>query len=753
MRTTVDVNAILDRATQGVSTFLDDALTSGRIDDQLHSDARAAVVPNLRKWLTSDHVDRISPNAKDGIVNAVESEKWEALVNAYRRELSFGTGGIRGMMAFDKRSIERLRDEGIDAPILKGPNTLNNLVLLRVSSGVARFGRDKGFSKIVIGYDTRTRGRDFACAIAELFLAFEYTVFLFDEACPYPEVTFAIPYRDIKADIGILISASHNDYRYNGYKLSSSNGSQFDPEQRDEMYRQYIIKASFSDVKTCKLTEAPQGKLVWLGGSDTLEQHDYLGQKLQNIHQRHQDHILSLLVDASRVREQNQVGNEPLRVGYCAFYGAGRKAVPRLFASLGFEEVRPVTHEGLNEPNGFFPAFRSDPGKEQQPDPGDSRAAEIAVNAFRAQYGEEEWRRTDVLLGTDPDADRCGVVVKVPEDQRCLYNDRDYVLLPADDAWALILWFRLQDEAERNGGRVPDATKKFIVQSLPTSDSIVRIARKFKLGVMKTWVGFANLAAGTRMMWERQDLPDLREGRAKPDDAFCHAFVCETEGMDDPGCNFNYAAMEQSNGFSILGGPPPDDRSLGTDGHVRDKDGTFAAMLVAEIAAYAKLHGTTLFEMVDRHVYLDPDVGLFINLYEPDPLDGEYPGIAGDRKKKSILRRALGLFQFARAGGLSIGGREVLDAVIYRTGKYDHVYPPSWSFEFPDEGIRFYFDRQRLDWLLVRPSGTGNSLRLHVQLHSGVQQSNLIERKAELRSAGQAIVDDIRNKLGAPREQ
>jgi phosphomannomutase len=748
----LDVAALLDRAHAGVSGFLDDALAAGRIDAQLHRDAQRCVIPNLTKWLGSPDVDRISPRAKLGIAQAIEAKQWEDLVNGYRRDLSFGTGGIRGMMAFDRASIERLHVDGIDAPILKGPNTLNNLVLLRVSSGVAKFGRQKGLSKIVIGYDTRTRGADFAQAIAELFLAFGYTVYLFDEPCPYPEVTFAIPSRQIKADLGILISASHNDYRYNGYKLSCGNGSQFDPAERDVMYREYIVRAEFSDVTTCPLAEASQDRLIWLGGSQPLKGKEYFSRSPLNLHDQHREHILGLLVDAARVREQNRTAGDPLRIGYCAYYGAGREAVPRLLGALGFPEVRPITYGGLNEPDWLFRAFCYEPGKEQQPDPGDRRAAKIAVEAFRAQYGEEEWQRTDIILGTDPDADRCGVIAKVPESQRCLTDGADYVLLSADDMWALILWFRLQAEAERHGGRVPDAAKKFIVQSVPTSDSIVRVARKFGLGVMKTWVGFANLAAGTGLVWDRQRLPSLCEGRSQPNEPLCHPFICEVEGMEDPECTFNCAAMEQSNGFSILGGIPPDNRSLGIRGHVRDKDGTFAAILAAEIAAYAKAHGSSLLEMVDKHVFLDPAVGLFVNLYEADPIDGEYPGIAGDRKKNAILRRALGLFQFAKAGGLSIGGRPVQDAVIYRTGKYDHVYPPTWDFEFPDEGIRFYFDQQRLDWLLVRPSGTGNSLRLHVQLHSPVNAANLIEQKVRLRATGNAILDDIRDRLGAPRE-
>jgi len=209
--------------------------------------------------------------------------------------------------------------------------------------------------------------------------------------------------------------------------------------------------------------------------------------------------------------------------------------------------------------------------------------------------------------------------------------------------------------------------------------------------------------------------------------------------------------MEQSNGFSILGGPPADLRSLGEAGHVRDKDGTLAALLLAEVAAWAKEHGTTLIELLDKHIHLDPDIGLFANLYEPDPLDGEYPGIEGDRLKKAILRRALGNFQLALSGDLKIAGKPVIAACIYRTGKYDEIYPPSYDFQFPDEGVRFFFDSERLDHVTVRPSGTGNSLRFHVQLHTLVSETDLLEKKAQLLSQGKQIMDGIRNLLKAPR--
>jgi phosphomannomutase len=652
--------------------------------------------------------------------------------------MSFGTGGIRGLMANDKESIIRLKEEGLDARILKGPNTLNNIVLLITSAGVAKFGLKRGYNKIVLGYDSRIRGWDFAKIIAELFLAYGYTVYLFDSPCPYPEVTFAIPY--LKADMGILISASHNDYRYNGYKLSCANGSQFDPEERMELFGEFIDKSQPKDIRLLPIEETAKERLIFLGGSEKIAGFEYYGSPLMDIHKEHREQIRSFLL-FKKEQEESVV-----RIAYCAFHGAGRIAVPRLLQEVGFDKVRIITKNGLFELDGLFPSFSSSPGREQQPDPGDPRAAIVAVRSFQEEY-PKEWEDTDILIGTDPDADRCGVVVKVAKEQQSLYDDKDYMLMPADDMWALILWFRL------NIDKSIEPEKTFVVLSHTTSDLIVRLAHKHNLGIIKTWVGFAALSAGIRDTWNKVlegSTKGLYEGR-KNEKEDCHPFIYETINMFDHERSYNIAAMEQSNGFSILGSPPPDDVSLGANGHVRDKDGTFAAVLIAEIAEWAKQNGTTISELIDK-LYLDSDIGLFVNHYEPDPLDGEYPGIEGDRIKKAIIRRALGFYQLALAGGLEIGRLPVKSASIYRTGKYDHIYTKTHDFQFPDEGIRFYFDYERLNHLTIRPSGTSNALRFHIQLHHPVNEDNLIAKKKELHETAKRIMKDIREKVGAPTE-
>jgi phosphomannomutase len=314
-------------------------------------------------------------------------------------------------------------------------------------------------------------------------------------------------------------------------------------------------------------------------------------------------------------------------------------------------------------------------------------------------------------------------------------------------------------EAQQNNGTIPDLEKKFLVLSATTSDCITLLAKKYGIGVVKTWVGFAALSAAVREIWEGRfaQYLGLKNGRLSTKEEKTNLIVCESYSMDDKR-SINIGAMEQSNGFSILGGPPLDSKSLGIDGHVRDKDGTFAAFLTAEIAAWAKEQETTIFNLIDEKIYLDPGIGLFVTGYEPDPMDGEYPGIEGDRLKKAILRRALGYFQMAKAQDLSIGGLPVKSAVIYRTGKYDSLYPPTYDFQFPDEGIRFYFDEEQLSHATIRPSGTGNSLRFHTQLHCEIsgksfkeRKTNLIKKKKELKDRTNRIFSDIRRMLKAPK--
>ncbi len=763
---TVDRN-LLEQAEQGIADYLERMRASGELAENYYETARANVFPNLRAWVTDEEIRRLSPQLPGGVMDAVREGRWEELVNAFVREVKFGTGGIRSLMAFRKADIERLDAEGVDARILKGPNTINNIIVLKCAYGVARYLVDsipERKPRVVVGFDSRVQGGAFARIIAETFLAEGVEVFLFDEAVPYPEVTFAIP--TLRADAGVFISASHNDYRYNGFKLSGPNGSQFSPEVRDEILAKYITPAQAKDIHPVDLDSADAETLAglhFLGGSEPLPDKAYFGRDLIDMHSQHIAHMRTFLL---RADERDEDVARELKIIFSAFNGAGRRAVPRLLRDLGFETIYRI--KSLDTLNGLFPAFKSTPGEEQQPDPGDSRAAVIALREHAKEAAAPPrnwdsyipWEEADLLLATDPDADRSAVIVKPPAGlaaalegrQRpgMLRYSREHVLVPADDMWTLILWYRI-----RFGG-IPDPAKSFIALSHTTTDMIARLAEREGLGYLKTWVGFGWLSAGVTHAWKGAGLPQIRDGRpvdapASEQPTKCHQIFFDTTAME-PGRTFNAATLEQSNGFSILGGPPPgfpaDDRALGAGGHVRDKDGTFATLLTTEVAAYAKEQGTDLLSLLAKHIYADPAIGLFVNYYEPDPFDGEYPGLAGDSKKKAILDRCIALYERAQKGGVRIGGREVTETRYYWTGKYDGA---NWQ-GFPDEGLRFYMG-DRWNYITVRPSGTSNSLRFHVQLHGGaVPEQEAWARRLELEAEAIGMIDELRDTLGAPRE-
>jgi phosphoglucomutase len=728
------MRTLLARARKELSQHIRKQYEQGQITKELYQKAAQLVVKNLIEWATDRAIFRISPNTRWGILEAIERKRWDDLTEAFMGNMAFGTAGIRGraaLVAFDedvkasdpqKREadeLDRFAAQGVDARILKGPNTINNITLLQTATGVARYAADRKLKSVAIGYDSRLQGATFAELIAQCFLYHGIKVYLFDEACPFPELAFAVP--DLGADLGILISASHNDKRYNGFKLTGPSGAQINMQERNIIYQEYISRVKSRDIHLKPFEKATKRQLVFLGGAEKLEGVNYYGKELIDMHKRHINHIEHFIMDREVLREWAP----RVKVGYAAFYGAGHKAVPRLLKDFGFETVSIV--DSLHSLDGRFPCFKV----EQQPDPGDDDAAEIAVREFIKQYGQKQFDEIDILIGTDPDADRTGIVIKIPSAQRQHYRGKSYRLLEANDAWTLLVWYRLKKEAERSSGAIPNASAKFIAISHTTTEALVNLARKYGIGVLQTWVGFGFLSEAVRRVWYGM--------------GFDRTIMLRLIDMNYDR-TFNVATLEQSNGFSILGGIPPSERSLGKNGHVRDKDGTFAAILFAEVAAYAKSRGTTIFDLLDEEIYLDPDIGYYATCYAPAPKWGQYEGLEGISRKIAVLKEAQRLMERVHAGEeVELGGLRVINAEQFQTGKYDALH----YLGFPDEGVRFYFDRARQNHLLIRPSGTSQCLRFHSQIKAeGLTRENIGEKKAAANRLARQIIADVRAKLG-----
>ena len=663
---------------------------------------------NLVDWLTNKNISEIT---KEGIKRAIKNKRWTDLVEAFWQNITFGTGGIRNKAVLSEKELKELGEYGLNAKILKGSNLINDVVFAKSTIGVMTYMDRHEMRKVVIGYDSRLQGETFAELIAKVFLSRGFQVYLFDEACPVPELSFAVT--NIGADIGIEISASHNDKRYNGYKITNKTGAGLNLDERqeiiDEIYgneQKGIKGAQIENLNLVELDEAKENLLTYLGGESPIVE---IGNKpFINMHKRHLDHVKKFISNKLVVEK---FASE-VKIGYCAYYGAGYKAVPRLLKELGFTNVKIISE--FNKLDGYFPAFKLT----QLPDPGDPRSAEIAVNKFRGEYGEKAFEDLDILIGTDPDADRMGAVVKIPENQRKILGD--WKLLSADDAWTLLLWYQLQTEADKHGGILPEADKKFIVKNHVTTDALAAVARKYGISCSDTWVGFAILAEKIIQKWQ--------EGK------------------------INVGTFESSNGYSIGGAKPGPGEFLGKRGHTLEKDGTLAAILIAEIATYAKSIGSSIIELLDT-LYLDPEIGYYATAQWQLPEEGVFEGVEGEFHKRRIIRNVEIIMDEAHRRAcsnnpLQIAGLPIVLVEKFATGKYDNLY---W-LGFPDEGIRFHFDQTGRNHITIRPSGTEAKLRFYVQYKvRNMNKHNLARKKLEGEKLTWKIIRDaMKNVISYP---
>ncbi|MDZ7814545.1 MAG: hypothetical protein U5N86_00665 [Planctomycetota bacterium] len=759
--------------------------------EQAHSTERTvqeAVLPALEEWLTDEHVRRICPAAISAIADAVDDKRWEHLYEAFFSNIKFGTGGIRGRAVMSVGDLRTMAAYGVDSVFLRGPNLFSDLTVLRLSSAVAKYAAENDLKAAVLGFDSRIGGPRFASLIARLFRHKGLKVYMFDKPCPFPELSYSVVH--FGADLGIFISASHNDKRYNGYKLTSSTGAQLTNAEREDIFENYVKKASFADVPELPPLEQLADKLTTIGDKPAVEGADSF-----DLDPLYLKHMKKFIVSPQRCSKEAK----SLKVGFCAYYGAGSGLVPRLLDSAGFKEITQVTYKSMDKPDGFFPCF----SYTQQPDPGDPSSAKIAVDAFKAEHGEQAFDELDILIGLDPDADRMGVVVKVPHEQREVYGS-DWTLLKADQVWALLLWYRMQALSQTEEGR-KIIERGFIAQSHVTSDLIVETAKSYGLSCLKTWVGFSLLAEAVSFAWNGEDIFDADEYMSK--------YFTTIYGHEDyePGVrDINLGCFEESNGFSILGGPPSEDEpdSLGKNGHVRDKDGTLAALLIAEVAAYAKTEGKGVLELTDE-LSLREGVGFYVNKYSPDPPVGQYEGVNAIAQKLYHLHKAEELRAEASRGELVLGPYKVVGTQICPgKGKYaadpDHGYKPhktmdeaversttylpdtgdeqsikgfvgemvqrgmdepggnlmeqysaarSYFFSnvavFPEEGVRFYLSADKRSSVTIRPSGTSRNLKIYCQLCARPSSlDELIEAKKELKAKADFVMVALARKLG-----
>lgn len=400
------------------------------------------------------------------------------LEDAFYRTLEFGTGGLRGIMGV-------------------GTNRMNKYTVGMATQGLANYLK-KNFCnqqvKVVISFDSRNNSQFFAKVSADVLMANGIEVYMFDNIRPTPELSFAIRY--LKAQSGIMITASHNPKEYNGYKVFWEDGAQItDPHDKNIIAEVNKI-ADISDVKFCGETQYP----------------NFIGEEVDKAFI---DSVLSLTLSPEAVANHSD-----LKIVYTPLHGTGVRLVPRALNQLGFKNIIHVYDQDVSDGN--FPTVVS-------PNPEEPSAMKMAL-----EKGKETG--ADLVLGTDPDADRVAAAVR---------NDKgDLVLLTGNQTASILVSYMLTrwEELGKLDGN------QYVVKTIVTTDMIRRICAKFGVRMYDVLTGFKYIAETVRN----------NEGKT--------TFIC---------------GGEESNGFNA-------------GEFVRDKDSIVTCSLVCECAAWLADQGKTM---------------------------------------------------------------------------------------------------------------------------------------------------------------
>ncbi|MPM16983.1 Phosphoglucomutase [bioreactor metagenome] len=488
-------------------------------------------------------------------------EKIESEVeDRFYRELEFGTGGMRGKIG-------------------AGTNRMNFVTVAKATQGIADFLNKKYSGEqlsAAIAYDSRNMSKEFAGKTAAVFAANNIKVYLFESLRPTPELSFAVRHYGCKA--GVVITASHNPPEYNGYKVYDQYGGQV-VEDADEIISM-INKVNLKDVK---LTTEDNDKIVTIGNElDT-----------------------TYINEVKKLRIRDDVDKD-LNIIYTPLHGTGNMPVRRVLDELGYKNVRVVKEQEMPDP--MFSTVKS-------PNPEEISAFEIAIKRAEELNGE-------IIIGTDPDCDRVGLVVRS--------SDGGYVPLNGNQTGALLLNYVLSSLDEK--GMIPENAA--VVKTIVTSEIGRAIASKFNVASFDTLTGFKYIA----------------ELMQKFEDTKSNSFI------------FGY---EESYGYLA-----------GT--FVRDKDAVIASMLICEMAAYYKRNGKTLLEVL-KDIYREH------GYYIEETISLTFAGASGQSKMKSIMEnfRENKLSSIAGKNIPYIYDYKMGIALNLLTGKTEHLsYPKSDVLKF-----------------------------------------------------------------------
>lgn len=563
----------------------------------------AQVTDKAQLWLSGNYDEE----TKKEVRQMLQNEDKRQLIDAFYRDLEFGTGGLRGIMG-------------------AGSNRMNIYTVGAATQGLSNYLLQEFAEleqiKVVIGHDCRNNSRKFAEISADIFTANGIKVFLFEDLRPTPEVSYAI--RKLGCQSGIMLTASHNPKEYNGYKAYWEDGAQVLGPHDKNIIAEVNRISSIEEIK-------------FNGNKELIE---IIGKDMDKAFI---DKVKSFVLSPQAIENQKE-----LKIVYTPIHGTGIKLIPDALKAIGFTNVINVPEQDVI--SGDFPTVIS-------PNPEEPAALDLAI-----KRGIET--EADVVLATDPDADRIGAAIRDDEGNFRLVNGNQIML---------ILIYYLMTRRKEYGLL---KGKEFIVKTIVTSELVKKIADKMGIEMFDCYTGFKWIA----------DVIRKNEGVKK-----------------------YIGGGEESYGFLA-------------DDFVRDKDSVSACTLFAEVAAWAKDNGKTLYQLL-QDIYVEYGYSKEV-------------GISLVRKGKEGADEIEAMMKNFRANPMKelAGSPVILSKDFVKLESVDYVKEEVTTLEMPTTSNVLQYFTEDGTKVSIRPSGTEPKIKFYIE----VQSSPISSREEILQAEAQA---------------
>lgn len=571
------------------------------------------VIAKAQSWLNGNY----NEETKRDIQRMLDADDKTELIESFYRDLEFGTGGLRGIMG-------------------AGTNRMNIYTVGAATQGLSNYllaqFPDVPQISVVIGHDCRNNSRLFAEMSANILSANGIKVYLFEDLRPTPEVSFAI--RHFGCQSGIVLTASHNPKEYNGFKAYWNDGAQM-IAPHDENVITEVLNVNVDDIK--------------FDGNPALI--EIIGEEIDKAFI---DKIKTLSLSPEAIKR-----NSDLKIVYTPIHGTGVELIPRAMREYGFTNIINVPEQDVI--SGNFPTVIS-------PNPEEPAALDMAIK--KAMEVD-----ADIVMASDPDADRLGIAIK---------NDKgEWILVNGNQTCLLFLYYIITryKELDRLTGN------EFIVKTIVTTEIIKDIADRNKIEMFDCYTGFKWIAGVIR----------------------------ENEGIKQ-----YIGGGEESYGF------------LAED-FARDKDAVSACTMMAEIVAWAKDNGKTLYELL-QDIYLEYGYG-------------KEKGISVVRKGKSGAEEIAQIMtDFRTNPPKEIAGSQVVVVKDYETLKAtDFVSGEVSELDFPTNSNVLQFFTADGTKISVRPSGTEPKIKFYIEVRGEMKSR---EEYLTADAAANVKIEAVRASLG-----